>query len=295
MKITFLGTSGSTPTKERGMPSVALEHDGEIFLFDCGEGAQRQMMNYGVNISRIKAIFVTHTHGDHIIGIAGLLRTMALYKRTAPLCIYVPKGEESKIKVLITFDRALIQYGIEIVGIGTGTVYKGKDFSIEAFRLNHSIPTLGYAFRETDKLKFNKAKSSALGLEGMMFKEIEKKGMVKIGNKTVKLKEVTSIKKGRCVVYATDTRPTASTVKASTGADILIHETSFSKDLLSHAKERYHSTAEEAAQVAKKARCKRLFLFHMSARYKDATPLLKEARQIFNNTEVSKDGMQVSL
>jgi len=295
MKLTFLGTSGSTPTKERGMPCVSVEHEGEVSLFDCGEGTQRQMMAYGVNMSRIRAIFVTHTHGDHIIGIAGLLRTMALYKRTAPISIYAPKGEENMVKLLITFDRALISYPVEIIGVGPGTVYKGKDFIVQAFRLNHTIPTLGYVLRENDRVNFIKEKCRVLGIKGLMFKELAEKGSLKIGRKTVRLKEVTTARQGRTIVYAADTRPTKSTESAAKGADILIHETSFGNELLSHAKERYHSTAAEAATVAKAAGCKRLFLFHMSTRYKDTAPLLKEAKEIFNNSEVAKDGMQIIL
>jgi ribonuclease Z len=114
IKIVMLGTAGSSPTKVRSLPAVALVYDGEVILFDCGESAQIQMLKYGVNFSRLKAIFISHTHGDHVIGIAGLVRTLALNRRTEPLIIYVPKGYEDVVKSLISFDRAMFSYQVII-------------------------------------------------------------------------------------------------------------------------------------------------------------------------------------
>src|SRR5271169_2664841 len=130
IKLVMLGTVGSSPTKARSMPSVALTYDGDVFLFDCGEGTQLQMIRYGVNSSKLKAIFISHTHGDHVIGIAGLVRTLALNRRPNPLIILVPSGYEHIIKSLISFDKAILGYSIIIKGIRTGEVYKGKGYSI---------------------------------------------------------------------------------------------------------------------------------------------------------------------
>jgi ribonuclease Z len=294
-RLTFLGTAGSVPTKERNLPSVALEYEGETFLLDCGEGTQRQFLRFSVNPWRINSIFITHMHGDHFIGIAGLIRTLGIAKRTSPLYIYVPRGEENKAAVLLTFDKAIINYPIIIKGISSGLVMKGKGFTVTAFRLNHSLGTFGYVFKENDRVHFLKDKCTALGIKGTMFSTLSKRGFIKIGKKTIRLKDVSVRAPGRKVVYATDTRPCASTVKVSGSADILIHESAFSDTLRDVAKERMHSTAVEAAQIAKKAKAKKLILFHTSARYPDATPLLNEARKIFNNTELAKDGMQIDL
>ena len=295
IKTIFLGTGGSTPTKARGLPAIAIEHEGEVFLLDCGEGTQRQAMTFGVNIARIRAIFISHAHGDHILGLAGLVRTMALNQRQKSLQIFVPAGEEKYVNTLLTFDRALIGYPIEVKGIRSGTVYKGDDFTVSAFKLNHMIDTVGYAFKENDRVRFITEKCAKLGIKDRMFRQILDDGYIKIQGKRISLASVTYKVMGKCVVYATDTRPTASTVKAVAGADVLIHESSYTDDLKDMAKERYHSTVAEAAAVAKKARCKSLLLFHLSARYKDTTAVLKEARKIFKNTNVAEDGTTITL
>lgn len=295
MRLIFIGTAGSTPTKFRGLPSVAIEYNSDIFLFDCGEGTQRQMMQFSVNIAKIKAIFLTHTHGDHVLGIAGLVRTLALNRRTAPLEIYVPKGGEDVVRALISFDKAVMNYQIIIKPVKEGEIYKARDFYISAFRLMHTISTFGFVFKEQDKLRFLKPKIKGLGLKGEQFKKLIKDKSMKIGNKTIKLKDITFNKPGRKIVYATDTRPTAETVKAAKDADIFIHESTYSNAEKELAKLRYHSTALESATVAKKARAKRLLLTHPSARYRDEKVLVGEARKVFKNTEIAKDGMIINL
>ena len=295
MDITLLGTSGSSPTKERMMPSVAITYEGETLLFDCGEGTQMQMLKYGINASRIKAIFITHAHGDHIIGIAGLVRSMALNGRSEALSIFIPKGYERVIQGLLTFDKAIICYRINVIGAKPGKVYSGKGFHVRAFRLNHTISTLGYAFKEEDRLRFDKDKTKKLGMKGTMFSEMLSKKKLRIKNKVVALSSITSIKKGRKVVYASDTRPSTSTVSAAKDADLLIHESSYSDQQANLAKERKHSTASEAARIAYKSKAKGLVLTHFSARYSDISPLLAEARKIFSATTAGSDGYKIKL
>ncbi|MDE1868343.1 MAG: ribonuclease Z [Candidatus Micrarchaeota archaeon] len=295
IRITFLGTSGSVPTKDKSLPGLALEYNGETFIFDCGEGTQRQMMKYKLNMSKIKAIFLTHIHGDHSIGVAGLVRTMSLMKRTTPLQIFVPKGDEKQIAPLMNFDRATLNYDIEIKPVQAGTVYKGKGFSIEAFRLIHPVSTFGFAFKEQDKVHFMKEKARAAGLKGTMFSEMLKKGKLKVKNRVINLKEITTLERGKKVVYATDTRPSKNTINAAKDADLLIHEATYATTEQKLAKERSHSTATEAAQIAKSAKPKRLLLLHISTRYRDGSIIVNEARKTFKNTEAAKDGMQVNV
>lgn len=295
IKITFLGTSGSAPTKKRGLPSMALEYGGHLYLFDCGEGTQRQMLLYNINSSNLKAIFVSHTHGDHIIGIAGLVRTLALNRRTLPLHIFVPKGNEDAIKALIGFDNAYMSYEIIINGVVNGVAYQERDFSVEAFKLNHSITSYGYVFREKDKIHFIKDKAAKLGIKGTMFRDLLKRKRLKVGNAMIKLSDLTTKEPGKKIVYVADTRPILDTVKKARGADLLIHEATYSSELAELAMERMHSTTTESASIAKRAGVKMLLMFHISARYKTDKKLLLEAKEIFNNSEVAKDGMEILL
>ncbi len=295
LKVTFLGTSGSTPTKNRALPAVALEYNGRLLLFDCGEGTQRQMMRYDINISRVDAVFLSHIHGDHSIGIAGLIRTLALNRREAPLYIYVPAGYENAIRALIKFDDVLIGYKIIVTPIRKGVIYKGKDFDVSAFAVKHTVSTYGFVFKEQDKLRFIKEKIAGTGLKGPMFAELISKGSLRVGRKLIRLRSITTMQRGVKAVYATDTRPSKETEKAAEGADLLIHEATYADSEADLAKERGHSTAGESAMLARKAKVKKLVLTHMSVRYKNLNKLLTEARKTFADTDIAKDGMSIEV
>lgn len=295
IKVTFLGTSGSTPTKQSNLPSVAIEYDGDVILLDCGEGTQRQMMQFNVNISKIKAIFLTHAHGDHIIGIAGLIRTLALNRRSEPLLIFIPKGQEGAIEKLINFDNALIGYKIQIVPMDKKIVYKNEKYQIKQFKLSHTIPTCGIAFEELPKRHFDVKLAQRLGISGDMFSKLSKKGYLKIGKKKVLLNSITTIEQGKRIIYATDTRPCASTQRASIGAELLIHEATYMDANKDMALARMHSTSLEAAHIAKKAKVNMLVLTHISARYHNKVELEEEASRVFRNTKAANDGMQVII
>ncbi|MGC8670075.1 MAG: ribonuclease Z [Candidatus Micrarchaeia archaeon] len=295
IKVTFLGTSGSMPSKTRNLPSISIEYNGGIYLLDCGEGTQRQMLKYSLNISKIKAIFISHIHGDHVIGIAGLVRTLALNKRQLPLYIFVPKGYENAILQLLTFDKAMISFKIEIRPIVGGTIFKEREFDVSAVKLSHSVPTYGFIFREYDKVHFIEEKAKEAGLKGDMFSDILRKKYLKINNKIIRLKDITYKEKGVKIVYITDTRPVPRINKEIYGADLLIHEATFAKNEGKLAIERKHSTSEEAAMIALKAKVGKLVLMHVSSRYKSTTKILKEAKLIFDNTLIAKDGMVINL
>ncbi len=295
IKVTMLGTSGSTPTKDRSLPGVLLAYDGNSYLFDCGEGTQMQMMKFGANISKIRCIFLTHLHGDHVIGIAGLLRTLALNNREEELTIFIPRGYESRLKSLIVFDKAMIRYKITIKGVRSGEIYKGKNFSVSAFKLDHTVATFGYVFKESDRFKFLVDKCKALGIKDQMFTDITRNGKTTVNGKLVRLKQVTVAVKGKKIVYASDTRPCAATVVAAKDCDLLIHEANYATAQEQMAKDRKHSTAHEAARIAKKARARKLVLTHISARYRDTSQLLREARGEFKNSFVAFDGYTIDI
>lgn len=295
IKLTMLGTSGSTPTKERGLPSMLVSYEGNSYLFDCGEGTQMQMMKFKTNISKVKCIFLTHLHGDHVIGIAGLIRTMALNNREGELVVFIPKGYESKLSNLLTFDRALIRYKVTIKGVGSGEVYKGKDFTVRAFKLNHTIATFGYSFAENDRFKFDKERCKSLGIRGKMFSELSDKGRVRVKGKTIMLKQAARRVAGKKIVYASDSRPCASTIAAARNCTVLVHEANYANEQQKLAQERKHSTAQEAAKVAKSAKAGMLILTHISARYRDAGALLKEAQGEFKNSVLGYDGYTIDI
>jgi ribonuclease Z len=296
IKLTFLGTSSATATPERNFPSVALEYDGDTFLFDCGEGTQRQLAKYGINPFKIRAIFLTHIHGDHVIGVPGLVRTLAMHNRTEPLEIYIPEGYEKNITSLIMFDELKIPYKLIIKGVRSGTIIDTPHIRISAFKVRHSVKCYGYVFLRKDSLRFMKDRCAGLGIKGKMFAQLKKKGRITINGKVIKLKEVTFNQKGNKIVYVTDTRPAAETIKAAKGADILIHEATYHSSLIKIAKEYEHATSKEAAEIAKKAGVKRLIMHHLSARYNnDASELEKEAKKIFKESTFAKDGMKIEI
>ena len=290
IRITMLGTSGSSPTKSRSMPGLALTYNGGVYLFDCGEASQMQMIKYGISFSKINAIFISHAHGDHIIGIAGLIRTMAMNRRSADLDIFIPKGYESTVKALISFDRALMTYKINVHGIGTGVIYRGKGFSVRSFRLNHTVTSYGYVFREDDRHRFIVDKAKRLGVKGEMYSKLQKNGSIRIDGRRITLDSIARVQKGKAFVYAGDSRPSKATILAARGADLLVHESSYSGSERHLAMERKHSTSEEAAQVAKSAGVKRLVLTHISARHSSVDELERQARRIFKKTNVAQDG-----
>ncbi len=253
------------------------------------------MLRYSVNVSKVKAIFISHIHGDHVIGIAGLVRTMALNKRSKPLYIFVPRGYEKSISALITFDKALIGFPIEIMPIGSGKIYEEKEFIVKAVKLSHFIPTYGFIFEEKEKIHFIKEKAEKLGLRGSMFSELVKKKKMLVNGKEIKLGDVTYKERGIKIAYITDTRPVPGIVKPLKDANLLIHEATFSSNDIALAKERKHSTSSEAAQIAARAHVERLILMHISSRYRSTAKILNESRLIFRNSEIAKDGMVVDL
>ncbi|MBU0591659.1 ribonuclease Z [Candidatus Micrarchaeota archaeon] len=285
LKLTFLGTSGSTPTIERGMPSIALKYDRELMLFDCGEGTQRQLMKYKVGYGSVDSIFISHPHLDHYLGMYGLLETLRLSSPSPrPLNLFLPRNVEPR-------DYSFIKTH----GIRKGVVYKGTGFSISAFPVKHCNSAYGFVFQEDDRLKFDEKKAHGLGLKGRMFAEIQKKGQVKTPGGIVNIDEITWTKPGIKIVYGGDCTPDAVSMEAAKNADILIHEATFDSSLKEEAKERLHSTVEDAALVAKEVNVKQLILTHISPRYSDISDLLASARNIFDNTIIAQDGLVIEV
>jgi ribonuclease Z len=300
LSIRILGTSASRPTVERNVSSLAIHREGETLMFDCGEGTQRQMMRWGVAFS-LADIFFTHMHADHIIGVIGLIRTMALQGREERLTLWGPPGSSRVLKRVegLGFERAT--FPVEIVEIAADTPVKRDGYAIVPFEVDHrKSDSFGYALvEETRKGRFDPEHARALGIpEGPLWGQIHRGQPVTLPDgRVIQSSELVGPPRpGRRVVVTGDTRPCAATVEHSRGADLLIHEATFGDEEAERATETGHSTAREAAGVARDAGVRRLLLTHFSARYsRDATPLEREAREVFRETSIARDGMEIEV
>lgn len=299
LKVTFLGTAGTIPSPNRNPSSILIQFEGIRLLFDCGEGTQRQMMIAKTGF-KIDSVFITHLHTDHFIGLFGLMETLSLNERTERLRVFLPREEVRFITTLFKmFGYENLNYPVEVHGLSDGDEIDFGKFKILAFKTDHIVPSLGYALIERDRPgKFDRAKAEALGIPpGPLYSKLVRGESVVVGGRVITPEMVVGPKrKGRKVVYTGDTRPTERIVEVAKDADLLIHEASFTSDLQDWAIQTKHSTAREAAEIAKKANVRQLILTHISARYaKDATPLLNEAKEVFENVLVAEDLMSLEV
>lgn len=293
-KIVFLGTSAAVPTVERNLPAIAIIWKGEIILFDAGEGVQRQMMKAGLSILKVRKIFITHAHGDHVLGLPGLLHTMAMYNRRESLTIYSPKNVWNLISSTIKYTGHDPLFKVVYGGVGEGIIYENNEYLVRAFRVDHGeIEAYGYVFEEKKPLgKFDVEKALKLGIpKGPLWKLLQEgKNIVLDDGRIICWKEVVKPPKYRTkIVYTGDTRPIEKTIEISKNATILIHDSTFDSAMASEAHDQGHSTAYDAALIAKKAEVKLLILTHISARYKNVKPLIKDSVKVFDKSMVAKD------
>jgi ribonuclease Z len=298
--VRFLGTSASRPTVERGVSSLAIEREGETLLFDCGEGTQRQMMRYGVSFA-FRDIFFTHMHSDHVLGVTGLIRTLQLQGRTDPLVLWGPKGSARTLRQCISLGGERITFPVNITELDAGQIVPRGDYSVLAFPADHAgSVSVGYALIEEERRgRFDPQVARELGIpEGPLWGRIHRGEKVTLDDGRVidPAVLVGERRRGRRIVLTGDTRPCDATAEASKGADLLIHEATFADEEAARALETGHSTAREAAGIALRAGARRLVLTHISARYsREARELEEEAKQVFANTRVAKDGLEITL
>lgn len=300
LSIRLLGTSASRPTVERNVSSLAVHREGETIMFDCGEGTQRQMMRYGISFA-LEDIFFTHMHADHLLGVIGLMRTMALQGRVERLRLWGPRGAARVLKRAEAFGFERMTFPVEILEIETGQRIERNGYAIVGFPVDHrGSSSLGYALVEEErKGRFNPDLARELGIpEGPLWGQIHRGIAVTLSDgRVIDPKVLVGEKRpGRTVVITGDTRPCAATIEASRDADLLVHEATFGDEEAERAVETGHSTAREAATVAREAGVRRLVLTHFSARYsRDASDLDKEARSVFAATAIGKDGMEIDV
>ncbi len=298
MKLVFLGTGGSYPTPNRNVPCSALKYDGDILLFDCGEGSQRQLMMSSLSFMKVKKIFISHFHGDHFLGIPGLVQSMNMNDRDEPLEIYGPQGSSSLIKGLISRGFFGPGFPIHITELKPGARLDFDSYYIRSIMSDHDVPSLAYAFEERDrKGRFDRQRAIDLGVpEGPLFSDLHSGSAVKVNGDEIRPEQVVGPpRRGRKIIYSGDTRPTQRMIEASDRADVLIHDSTFDSSMSERAMERGHSSTEMAAKIACEADVDKLFLVHISPRYTDGKILEKEAREIFENTMVPDDLSEYEL
>jgi len=300
MRITFLGTAASIPTSTRGLSSVAVQREGELFLFDCGEGTQRQMIQARIGFNRKTRLFVTHMHGDHILGVPGILQTMSLLGRDKHLEIYGPNGTEAFIDAIIRTVEFSLGFPVEVHEVEEeGLVCRGKGYEVHSAWTEHSIPSLAYALVEKPRPgRFSPEKAESLGVpKGPLWHRLQEGEEVRLadGRVIVPRDILGPPRPGRKIVYVGDTKPSDKIAEFAEGADMLIHESTFSDDLSERAEEDLHSTPSGAALVAKKAGVRLLVLTHISARYGDPSILLEEAKKTFPEVRVAEDFMRIDI
>lgn len=298
LRVTFLGTSASRPTVGRNVSAIMVEREGELLLFDCGEGTQRQMMRFGTGFT-VSDILFSHLHADHFLGLTGLLRTMALQDREEPIRLWAPVGGTATLEAAVVLGNERVPFDVSIQELRPDTAIARNAYDIVAFRTQHGGRSLGYALVEHERLgRFDPEQAKALGVpEGPLFGRLHRGETVDVDGRLVRPEDIVGPPRpGRKVVYSGDTRPCRGTLAAARNADLLIHDATFSHDEAERARSTGHSTAHEAAELARRASVRRLVLTHISARYSDDPRTLeREARNLFRRSTVAHDGMVVEV
>ena len=292
MKVTFLGTGGSVPTKKRNLPSLAVRTNGSLVMFDCGEGTQKQFLIAKLGFNREMRILISHMHADHILGIPGILHSMSFMGRSRDLEIYGPPGICDFVKCTTETVKFRPMFPIRTVDLHAGTIAKTDSYAIKAAWADHGVPCLAYSLIENDKPgRFHPTKARKLGIpKGPLWKMLQMGKAVKVGGKRIDpSKVVDPSRRGLKITYAVDTRPCERVIELASGSDLLIHDGMFSSDASERAREYGHSTVAQAATIARKSHSKNLALTHFSAIYEDTKQLLAEAKAIFPRTMAAED------
>jgi ribonuclease Z len=298
MKLVFLGTSAAQPTEKRGLSCICLEREGEILMFDAGESSQISYMKSGLGWNKKMKLFVTHLHGDHCVGILGLLQTMSMQNRTESLEIFGPKGIDEFLAANIKILNFGLSFSILITIVNEGTIYENNKFLIHAAKANHSITAFSYLFEEKDKPgRFNVEKAKELGIpEGELWNKLQNGEDITNNEKIIKPEQVLGKKRlGKKIGISGDTMPTKELEKFFRECDYLVFDSTFLDEEKQKAQDTCHSTAKQAAELGKNANVKNLILTHFSARYKDEIGHKTEAEQIHNSVITAKDLLEIVI
>lgn len=298
--ITFLGTGSGTPSLERNLACVAIQRQGELFLFDCGEAAQIQYRRAGLGFAPLTAIAISHMHGDHVTGLMGLLMSLQMADRTEPLEVYGPPGLGEYIRCNRRSLQTHFAYGLNLQEEGGAATFRETaEYRLTAAPLDHRMFCLGFRWEELARPgRFDLARARELGVpEGPLFGRLQRGETVTLADgKIVQPDEVLGpARPGAIVAYCTDTRPCDNAIELARGADLLIYEGTFDATMPAEARKKGHSTVAQAAEIAQAAGVRQLVITHISPRYMDIGPLLAQARAIFPNTRIAKDLARVEV
>ncbi|MFC1682015.1 ribonuclease Z [Nanoarchaeota archaeon] len=291
IKVTFLGTAGAVPTVRRNHTAVLLNYRDENILVDCGEGVQRQFRKAGLNPCKLTKILITHWHGDHVLGIPGLLQTLAFSGYNKTLCVYGPRGTKKFMDLMLKTFIFEEKISVKVFEIDKGVFFENDYFSLEACSLDHRINCNGYCFVEKGKRRINKEKLEKSGLRsGPLLKKLKSGKDVSYEGKKYLASKLTFVEEKKKICFVWDTGYDKKISKFVEGADLFVCEATLSKEFEEFAKKARHLTSEQAGKIAKDAGVKKLGLIHVSQRYENnLRKILKEAKEVFKNSFVPKD------
>ena len=298
MEIVFLGTSGSWPTPKRNVSAVAVKRGPEVILFDCGEGTQRQFMQSKLSFMQTSRVFVSHFHGDHFLGLLGMIQSMSMNGREAPLDVYGPRGIEQLVGELLSLGYFTPGFPVRAKELPPGGEIDCGEYVVRAFEAVHTVPCLTYVLEEKARPgRFSLERAQALGVpSGPLYSRLQEGEAVVIEGRTVRPEDVLGPpRRGRKIVYTGDTMPHEALVDIARHADVLIHDATSDAALEEKANRYGHSSSRQAAEIAKKAGVGLLVLTHLSPRYEDPTSILDDARKVFENVRVAEDFAEIEV
>lgn len=301
LEVTILGSSSATPVYNRNPTAQLLNCNEKFYLIDCGEGTQQQLIRYGFKASKIDYIFISHLHGDHYFGLIGLLSSLHLNGRIKPIKIFAPQALQEILALQFKHSETVLRYPIEFSAIESADsvkLYENSDVLIETIVLNHRIPCTGFKFSQKKrmrKLVVEKLEADHIGIE---YYPLLKRGadLTLPGGRVILNKDYTTDPvKPKIYAYCSDTLFDERYFQNIQDCDLLYHEATFLHEMLERANQTHHTTALQAAQIAKITNAGKLLIGHFSSRYKALLPLLEEAKTVFENTELAIEGITYSI
>jgi ribonuclease Z len=289
IKLVFLGTSDAVPSKERNHTSILLNYKDENILVDCGEGTQRQFRKADLNPCKLTRLLITHWHGDHVLGIPGLLQTLNFSDYGKPFLIYGPKGTKEFMNQVMKTFIFQGKFNIEVKEV-EGKFFENDDFYLEAKKMTHGVPCNAYTFVKKNKIRIDKKKLEKTKIQGPILQKLKQGKDIVYEGKKYLAKNLTYQEEGKKISFVLDTSFNKDIIPFVKNSDLLICESTFGEEFEKKAAEYRHLTAKQTSEIAKKSNSKKLILTHISQRYsKNPEQILKTAKKIFKNSFLAKD------